>query len=186
MFERAIKGKDIATGKTTVKSGLASRQDKLLTLVIQGLDLRASDPRDHIYGLYGLLEVALSAEDRWDQLIYPDYHKSVSDLLTDFTDMLDALTESELNTWLTEPALCNLTGQQCLIVGNALLWTLENGLQQGWTDDDPRHRVCRWWSADGVAARAARRECGSDPGRTGCPARRRSVPVAAGFGFQTC
>lgn len=70
---------------TTVKPVRTSRQDKLLALGIQGLDLRASDSKDHIYGLYGLLRVAPSAEDRWDQLIHPDYHKSASELLIDFT-----------------------------------------------------------------------------------------------------
>lgn len=73
-------------GHTTMaKTSLPSRQDKLLTLVIQGLDLRASDPRDHIYGLYGLVEIALSSQDQWNQLIYPDYQKSASELFMDFT-----------------------------------------------------------------------------------------------------
>lgn len=64
----------------------------------------------------------------------PRHTLKFTDLLTDFTDALDTLTESEHEVLPFEYASCNPTRQQCLIVGNALLWTLENGLQQGWTD----------------------------------------------------
>lgn len=73
------------SSKITTKTNIPAQQAKLLTLVSQGLNMIASDPRDHIYGVYGLLEVAPSVEYRWDRLIYPDYHKLVSELFVDFT-----------------------------------------------------------------------------------------------------
>ena len=57
----------------------------LLTLVIQGLDLKASDPRDHIFDLLGIFEQGLSNEEGSNCLVYPNYNKSASQVFTDFT-----------------------------------------------------------------------------------------------------
>lgn len=57
-----------------------------------------------------------------------------TDLLADFTDNLELLPSDNLPKLLQQHAGYSLTEQHCLIIGNALLWTLEKGLQQGWTD----------------------------------------------------
>ncbi|KAF2705763.1 HET-domain-containing protein [Pleomassaria siparia CBS 279.74] len=58
----------------------------LLDLVIQGLDLKATDPRDKIFGLLGLADETHSGQiPASDGLIYPSYTKSASRVFTDFT-----------------------------------------------------------------------------------------------------
>ncbi|KAF9694256.1 hypothetical protein EKO04_007792 [Ascochyta lentis] len=67
------------------ESRKTSLEDDLLPLIIQGMDLKASDPRDHVYGFLGLFEGNHPESQTIDRLIYPDYHKSVSDVFVDFT-----------------------------------------------------------------------------------------------------
>ncbi|OAL45532.1 HET-domain-containing protein [Pyrenochaeta sp. DS3sAY3a] len=56
---------------------------ELFNMFICGLDLRASDPRDYIFGLFGLCNEL--RETRQSRLIIPDYSKSISDAFIDFT-----------------------------------------------------------------------------------------------------
>jgi hypothetical protein len=69
------------------KSNPLNLKKPLLELVWQGLDLKASDPRDKIFGLFGLAEEThpdqLSKLE--NRLIYPDYTKNVSNVWSDFT-----------------------------------------------------------------------------------------------------
>jgi hypothetical protein len=58
----------------------------LLELVLQGLDLKATDPRDKLFGLIGLAEETYYGQmSASDALIYPSYTKSVSAVFADFT-----------------------------------------------------------------------------------------------------
>jgi hypothetical protein len=58
----------------------------LLELVLQGLDLKATDPRDKLFGLIGLAEETYCGQmSASDALIYPSYSKSTSTVFADFT-----------------------------------------------------------------------------------------------------
>jgi hypothetical protein len=64
----------------------APLREGLLNLVLQGLDLKATDPRDKLFGLLGLAEETHSGQVLpSDPLLYPSYTKSVSAVFADFT-----------------------------------------------------------------------------------------------------
>ena len=63
------------------------RRDKdILSTIIYGLDLKASNPRDYTYALLGISEnTALSDDPRIRRSIYSDYNKSTSGVFTNIT-----------------------------------------------------------------------------------------------------
>jgi len=64
----------------------APLREGLLNLVLQGLDLKATDPRDKLFGLLGLAEETHSGQVLpADPLLYPSYTKSTSAVFADFT-----------------------------------------------------------------------------------------------------
>ncbi|KAH6612159.1 heterokaryon incompatibility protein-domain-containing protein [Boeremia exigua] len=85
----SMKVEDQLPGDPSVDVISSSRHDRwslgldLFTMFIRGLDLRASDPRDHIFGLFGLCSEL--SETCMSPLIVPDYSKSVSAAFIDFT-----------------------------------------------------------------------------------------------------
>jgi hypothetical protein len=72
----------------------------ILELVLRGLDLKATNPRDYIYGLHGVIRSTyVSDRESVRRLLLPDYSKSTSEAFRDFTlqwilchDMLDILS----------------------------------------------------------------------------------------------
>lgn len=93
----------------------------LLDLVLQSLDLKASDPRDKVFALLGLAEETHSGRITSNHhLIYPDYTKSTSAVFADFTRwwiiqhkslrILSAIHATECRTW--QSLNCTANGRQ--------------------------------------------------------------------------
>lgn len=88
----------------------APLREGLLNLVLQGLDLKATDPRDKLFGLLGLAEETHSGQvSPSDPLLYPSYTKSTSAVFADFTKwwiqkhkslkILSAIHATDGRTW---------------------------------------------------------------------------------------
>lgn len=77
-----------STLKTRLEAQVLNPESSLslLSLVLQSLDLKASDSRDKIFALLGLAERTHSSRTTSNHhFIYPDYTKSISAAFADFT-----------------------------------------------------------------------------------------------------